>query len=165
MDAQRHGERTRRSLRRLLEEKSDLSRRVYANVTHVGMERPTNLFCALSPDGASCKTRPERSPVAIPVLVPAGSGTCVPSRRLRALIVPHEPDTLNLVLDPSTPCANRGISATVRVQHGKRIGRPRLAVNRHHDAAPARQHVKNPPVVRLKPTRRIVPAIPVFVRP
>ena len=53
-------------------------------------------------------------------------------------------------LDPSCPGSNCGISATVRVQHRERVGGPRLAVNRHQHAAAARQHMKDPAVVRLK---------------
>jgi hypothetical protein len=53
-------------------------------------------------------------------------------------------------LDASGPGSNGGVSAAVRKEHGQGIGRPRLAVNSHHDAAPRDQRLEDPAVMGLK---------------
>ena len=55
-----------------------------------------------------------------------------------------------LGLDASCPGTNRGVTATVRVQNREGVGRAGLAPHRHEDAAPPRQRIENPAVVRLK---------------
>ena len=59
-------------------------------------------------------------------------------------------EATKFALDPSCPGSNRGISATVRVQHSQRIRRPRLAVNGHEHPAPASQYMKDTAIVCLE---------------
>src|SRR5437868_5612035 len=54
------------------------------------------------------------------------------------------------LLNASTPGANRGVAAPVRVKNRQGVRRPRLTVNRHEHAPAARQHIENSPVMRLE---------------